>query len=193
MERRARTWLKAFLGSIAPLVAAGVWDATPMQTELLVQLDRPVGGGDDVRVIDDIAIPKKGGRRCAVCFALGKTANCQTLVNRPCWREIYPADMRMIWPVAGPGRPRQKHVAHILSIPSEDVAGQRQMAHHQLAHRHEGKLKACSLSGCGSPTHDHSASGTKASTYPGGLAYVHPCSARGFSLGSRGQVGSGNF
>jgi len=50
------------VGSIAPLIAAGVWDATPRETELLVQLDGPVGGGDDVRVIDDTAIPKKAGR-----------------------------------------------------------------------------------------------------------------------------------
>jgi len=165
-----------------------------METELLVQLDGPVGGGDDVRVIDDTAIPKKGGRRCAVCFALGKTANCQTLVYRPCWREMYPADMRIIWPVAGPGRPRQKHVAHILSIPSEDVAGQRQMAHHQLAHRHEGKLKACSLSGCGSPTHDHSASGTKASnTYPGTTLGLRASMFGSGIWGLVGRLGVGIF
>ena len=164
-----------------------------MQTELLVQLDRPVGGGDDVRVIDDIAIPKKGGRRCAVCFALGKTANCQTLVYRPCWREMYPADMRIIWPVAGPGRPRQKHVAHILSIPSEDVAGQRQMAHHQLAHRHEGKLKACFAVWLRVAHARSQRIRDEGQHLPRGSAYVHPCSAGGFSLGSRGQVGSGNF
>src|SRR5205809_4158627 len=41
-------------------VAAGVWDATPVETELLVQADRLVGGSDAVLVIDDTAIPKKG-------------------------------------------------------------------------------------------------------------------------------------
>ena len=40
--------------------AAGVWDATPVETELLVQADRLVGGSDAVLVIDDTAIPKKG-------------------------------------------------------------------------------------------------------------------------------------
>src|SRR5262245_55421718 len=41
-------------------IAAGVWDATPVETELLVQADRLVGGRDAVLVIDDTAIPKKG-------------------------------------------------------------------------------------------------------------------------------------
>ena len=40
-------------------IAAGVWDATPVEAELLVQADRLVGGGDTVLVIDDTAIPKK--------------------------------------------------------------------------------------------------------------------------------------
>src|SRR5437762_9434705 len=41
-------------------VAAGVWDAAPLEAELLVQADRLVGGGDGVLVIDDTAMPKKG-------------------------------------------------------------------------------------------------------------------------------------
>ena len=63
----------------------GVWDATPVETELLVQADRLVGGRDAVLVIDDTAIPKKGGHSVGVApqyaSALGKTANCQTLVS----------------------------------------------------------------------------------------------------------------
>src|SRR6201995_4039864 len=66
-------------------IAAGVWDATPIETELLVQADRLVGGGDAVLVIDDTAIPKKGTHSVGVAAqyasALGKTANCQTLVS----------------------------------------------------------------------------------------------------------------
>jgi hypothetical protein len=38
----------------------GVWDATPVETELLVQAGRLVGRADTVLVIDDTAIPKKG-------------------------------------------------------------------------------------------------------------------------------------
>src|SRR6266576_2220615 len=66
-------------------IAAGVWDATPVETELLVQADRLVGGSDAVLVIDDTAIPKKGMHSVGVApqyaSALGKTANCQTLVS----------------------------------------------------------------------------------------------------------------
>src|SRR3974390_257948 len=197
-------------------IAAGVWDATPVETELLVQADRLVGGNDAVLVIDDTAIPKKGTYSVGVApqyaSALGKTANCQTLVsltlargevpvmlalrlffpesctsNRarlqragvpakyrntrskpelalaeidrvvaagvrfgcvladagyglsapfrqgltarklawavgiPRHLKVYPVGVRMIWPVAKRGRPRQRHVPNILSIPAEDM------------------------------------------------------------------------
>src|SRR5436853_7203211 len=66
-------------------IAAGVWDATPVETELLVQADRLVGASDAVLVMDDTAIPKKGtysvGVAAQYASALGKTANCQTLVS----------------------------------------------------------------------------------------------------------------
>src|SRR5438309_8649672 len=66
-------------------IAAGVWDATPVETELLIQADRLVGGSDAVLVIDDTAVPKKGTHSVGVAAqyasALGKTANCQTLVS----------------------------------------------------------------------------------------------------------------
>ena len=65
--------------------AAGVWDAGPVEAELLVQADKLVGGSDAVLVIDDTAIPKKGTHSVGVAAqyasALGKTANCQTLVS----------------------------------------------------------------------------------------------------------------
>jgi SRSO17 transposase len=64
-------------------IAAGVWDAGPLETELLVQADKLVGGSDAVLVIDDTAIPKKGRHSVPAQYAsaLGKTANCQTLVS----------------------------------------------------------------------------------------------------------------
>jgi SRSO17 transposase len=66
-------------------VAAGVWDAAPLEAELLVQADRLVGGSDAVLVIDDTALPKKGKHSVGVASqyasALGKNANCQTLVS----------------------------------------------------------------------------------------------------------------
>src|SRR6476469_8256077 len=66
-------------------ISAGVWDAAPLETELLVQADRLVGGRDAVLVIDYTAMPKKGKHSVGVAAqyasALGKTANCQTLVS----------------------------------------------------------------------------------------------------------------
>src|ERR671915_1430305 len=66
-------------------VAVGPWDEAPLQAELLVQADRLVGGSDAVLVIDDTAMPKKGKHSVGVAAqyasALGKTANCQTLVS----------------------------------------------------------------------------------------------------------------
>ena len=66
-------------------VAAGIWDAAPLEKELLVQADKLVGGSDAVMVIDDTAAPKKGKHSVGVASqyasALGKNANCQTLVS----------------------------------------------------------------------------------------------------------------
>ena len=65
-------------------IADGVWEAAPLEAELLVQAD-VVGGKDAVLVIDDTAILRTGD--CSVVVAsqyawsLGKTANCQTLVS----------------------------------------------------------------------------------------------------------------
>ncbi len=56
-------------------VAAGVWNAAPLETELVIQADRLVGGSDAVLVIDDTAVPKKGrhsvGVSCTIRFGAG--------------------------------------------------------------------------------------------------------------------------
>src|SRR4030095_16194024 len=66
-------------------IAAGVWDAAPLEAELLVQADLLVGGNAAVLVIDDTALAKKGSHSVGVApqsaSALGKNANCQTLVS----------------------------------------------------------------------------------------------------------------
>src|ERR1700747_3335064 len=41
-------------------IAAGVWDATPVETELLVQADRLGGGREGAAGVRDTVIPKKG-------------------------------------------------------------------------------------------------------------------------------------
>ena len=87
-------------------VAAGVWDAAPLETELLIQADRLVGGSDAVLVIDDTAVPKKGKHSVGVASQYGSalvhikinsandgTTNANNLeppraLDRRAWREI---------------------------------------------------------------------------------------------------------
>lgn len=75
-------------------VAAGLWDVAPLEKELLVQADKLVGGSDAVLVIDDTAVPKKGKHSVGVASqyasALGKNANCQTLVSLTLARDEVP-------------------------------------------------------------------------------------------------------
>ncbi|HTJ30391.1 MAG TPA: IS701 family transposase [Acidobacteriaceae bacterium] len=218
-------------------VSAGVWNAAPLEMELLIQADRLVGGSDAVLVIDDTAMPKKGQHSVGVApqyaSALGKTANCQTLVSltlargevpvmvalrlflpenwtndrrrleragvpveyraartkpeialaeidrmiaagvrfgcvladagygpsapfrqgltarKLAWAvgiprhlKVYPVDVQMIWPIASRGRPRQRHIPDILSMPAEDTLANAKW--HTLSWRTgtKGKLKA---------------------------------------------------
>jgi SRSO17 transposase len=80
-------------------VAAGVWDGAPLEAELLIQADELVGGSDAVLVIDDTAMPKKGKHSVGVAAqyasALGKTANCQTLVSLTLARSEVPVTVAL--------------------------------------------------------------------------------------------------
>ena len=73
-------------------IAAGAWDAAPVETELLVQADRLVGGSDAVLVIDDTAIPKKGTRRrknaCPFGSASARSEGCRHPRPRGAWRRV---------------------------------------------------------------------------------------------------------
>lgn len=66
-------------------IAAGAWDAAPLEKELLAQADKMVGGDGAWLIVDDTALPKKGEHSVGVApqyaSALGKNANCQTLVS----------------------------------------------------------------------------------------------------------------
>src|ERR1700692_3226547 len=66
-------------------VSDGGWDEGAPGPELAIQADKLVGGADAFLVIDDTALPKKGTHSVGVApqyaSALGKTANCQTLVS----------------------------------------------------------------------------------------------------------------
>jgi SRSO17 transposase len=87
-------------------VSSGAWNAAPLEGELLVQADRLVGGADAFLVIDDTALPKKGTRSVGVApqyaSALGKTANCQTLVSLTLARDEVPVpvSLRLFLPEA---------------------------------------------------------------------------------------------
>jgi SRSO17 transposase len=197
-------------------IADGVWDAAPLEEVLLAQADRMVGGDGAWLIVDDTALPKKGGHSVGVApqyaSALGKNANCQTLVsltlasgevpvtvglqlflpetwtsdparlNRarvpeerrayrtkpeialqeidriraagvrfgcvladagyglsapfrqalsgrglrwalgiPCKQKVYPANVAMIFPVAGRGRPRKRHIPDATSIAAQSM------------------------------------------------------------------------
>jgi len=66
-------------------IASGVWDAGPLETVLLAEADRMVGGDAAWLIVDDTALPKKGRHSVGVApqyaSSLGKTANCQSLVS----------------------------------------------------------------------------------------------------------------
>jgi SRSO17 transposase len=218
-------------------IAAGVWDAAPLEAELLIQADRLVGGSDAVLVIDDTAMPKKGKHSVGVApqyaSALGKTANCQTLVSLTLARgevpvmvalrlflpeswtsdrvrleragvpaeyqtartkpeialaeidrmiaagvrfgcvladagygmsapfrqgltarkltwavgiprhlKVYPVGVKLIWPKAARGRPRQRHIPDILSMAAEDMLADIKWQTISWRTGTKGKLKA---------------------------------------------------
>jgi SRSO17 transposase len=66
-------------------IAAGVWNSAPLEAELWRQADALVGAEDSWLIIDDTALPKKGQSSVGVApqyaSALGKNANCQTMVS----------------------------------------------------------------------------------------------------------------
>jgi SRSO17 transposase len=66
-------------------IASGVWEEEPLEAALLAEADRQVGGDGAWLIIDDTALPKKGSHSVGVApqyaSALGKNANCQTLVS----------------------------------------------------------------------------------------------------------------
>jgi SRSO17 transposase len=66
-------------------IASGIWNATPLEQQLLAEADRMLGGDATWLIVDDTALPKKGRHSVGVApqyaSALGKKANCQTLVS----------------------------------------------------------------------------------------------------------------
>jgi DDE superfamily endonuclease len=63
-------------------------------------------------------------------------------VGIPRHLKVYPADVRMTWPVAGRGRPRQRHVPNILSMAAEDMLADARWRNVTWRTGTKGKLKA---------------------------------------------------
>ncbi len=107
-------------------ISSGVWDADPLEEELARQADRMVGGKTAVLVIDDTALPKKGANSVGVApqyaSALGKRANCQTLVSLTLARDEVPVaiGLRLFLPeswTSAPDRMKRAHVPQARFMP----------------------------------------------------------------------------
>ena len=103
-------------------IADGVWDEAPLERELAIQAHRLLGGADAFLVIDDTTLPKKGTHSVGVApqyaAALGKTANCQTLVSLTLARREVPVmvGLRLFLPETWAGDPMRLERA---GVPAE--------------------------------------------------------------------------
>lgn len=106
-------------------VAAGTWDAAPLLEGLARKADELLGGEDAVLVVDDTALPKKGSASVGVApqyaSALGKQANCQTLVSLTLARGEVPVmvGLRLFLPDSWTGDPERMRRA---GVPAEFLA-----------------------------------------------------------------------
>lgn len=102
-----RKSVQPMAGRVAPedheqlhhFIATSTWDTEPLEQVLLSKADAMVGGSDSHLIIDDTALPKKGGCSVGVghqyCGALGKSANCQALVSLTLARDEVPVPVAL--------------------------------------------------------------------------------------------------
>jgi SRSO17 transposase len=85
VEPMASRWAPGDYDQLHHFISSGVWKEALLEEELAIQADKLIGGASAVLVVDDTALPKKGSHSVGVALqyasALGKTANCQTLVS----------------------------------------------------------------------------------------------------------------
>src|SRR5262245_27063399 len=104
----------------------------------LAELDRAIAAG--VRFGCALA---DAGYGLSAPFRQGLTARkLSWAVGIPRHLKVYPADVQMIWPVAKRGRPRQRYVPDILSIPAEDMLARANWRIISWRSGTKGKLKA---------------------------------------------------
>jgi SRSO17 transposase len=104
----------------------------------LVEVDRAIAAG--VRfgcVLTD------AGYGMSAPFRQALTARKLTwAVGIPRHLKVYPADVKMIWPIAKRARPPKRHVPDVLSIPAEDMLGHAKWRAISWRTGTKGKLKA---------------------------------------------------
>jgi SRSO17 transposase len=106
-------------------VSSAAWDDAPLWRMLAEKADRLVGGDDAVLVVDDTALPKKGAASVGVasqyCGALGKQANCQSLVSLTLARHEVPVPvgLRLFLPASWTDDPQRCARA---GVPEEAVS-----------------------------------------------------------------------
>src|ERR1700688_2059794 len=93
-EPMASRWAPGDYDQLHHFISSGVWNEALLEEELAIQADKLIGGAHAVLIVDDTALPKKGSHSVGVApqyaSALGKTANCQTLVSLTLARDEVP-------------------------------------------------------------------------------------------------------
>jgi SRSO17 transposase len=104
----------------------------------LAELDRVIAAG--VRFGCVLA---DAGYGLSASFRQGLTARkLAWAVGIPRHLKVYPADVRMIWPVAKRGRPRKRYIPNVLSKPAEDMLAATRWQTISWRTGTKGKLKA---------------------------------------------------
>src|SRR4029077_8552002 len=117
-------------------VEDGAGGTTPRMT--LAEIDRVIAAG--VRFGCVLA---DAGYGLSAPFRQGLTGRkLAWAVGIPRHLKVYPVDVRMIFPVAGRGRPRRRHVPDILSVPAEDMLADAPWRSISWRTGTKGKLKA---------------------------------------------------
>jgi SRSO17 transposase len=115
----ASRWAPGDYDQLHHFIASGVWDEALLEEELSIQADKLIGSSSAVLVVDDTALPKKGshsvGGAPQYSSALGKTANCQTLVSLTLARDEVPVmiGLRLFLPESWTGAPDRMAKARV--------------------------------------------------------------------------------
>jgi len=119
VEPIASRWAPGDYDQLHHFISSGVWNEALLEEELAIQADKLIGGASAVLVVDDTALAKKGSHSVGVApqyaSALGKTANCQTLVSLTLARDEVPVmiGLRLFLPESWTGAPDRMAKARV--------------------------------------------------------------------------------